>query len=236
MTNNVRDTDDGRVWGSSHCLLRKERIWRGGSKIFLPNIFVNIFASSNFTHISTLFFCKILSQSIFSRIFPTNIFFTFEPASTSTGYWFIIANTKFLTLFLTKLSWEAVFGLMRHLCCTLENELLAEFVFVFVLLFVFVFIPLIRQVCCSPVGGLQSISWWVVGGGGRCPQREVDDDPPANWRNHRTIALSHRSHSTTLAEYHLSKKGFWGLSALAIEKQHCTIPNSLKYLTFVTAK
>ena len=55
MTNNVRDTDDGRVWGSSHCLLRKERIWRGGSKIFRPNIFVNIFASSNFTHISTLF-------------------------------------------------------------------------------------------------------------------------------------------------------------------------------------
>ena len=60
MTNNVRDTDDGRVWGSSHCLLRKERIWRGGSKIFLPNIFVNIFASSNFTHISTLFFFVIL--------------------------------------------------------------------------------------------------------------------------------------------------------------------------------
>ena len=56
MTNNVRDTDDGRVWGSSHCLLRKERIWRGGSKTFLLNIFLNIFALSNFTHNSTLFF------------------------------------------------------------------------------------------------------------------------------------------------------------------------------------
>ena len=98
MTNNVRDTDDGRVWGSSHCLLRKERIWRGGSKTFLLNIFLNIFALSNFTHNSTLFFFVKYCHKVFFLECFQPIFFTFEPASTSTGYWFIITNTKFMTL------------------------------------------------------------------------------------------------------------------------------------------
>ena len=98
MTNNVRNTDDGRVWGSSHCLLRKERIWRGGSKTFLLNIFLNIFALSNFTHNSTLFFFVKYCHKVFFLECFQPIFFTFEPASTSTGYWFIITNTKFMTL------------------------------------------------------------------------------------------------------------------------------------------
>ena len=197
MTNNVRDTDDGRVWGSSHCLLRKERIWRGGSKTFLLNIFLNIFALSNFTHNSTLFFFVKYCHKVFFLECFQPIFFTFEPASTSTGYWFIITNTKFMTLAFPNSIFDQVElrgGFWFDEAFVLHAwERLAEFVFVFVLLFVFVLIPLIRQVCCSSVSGLQSISWWVVG----AHQREVDDDPPANWRNHRTIALSHRSHSTT---------------------------------------
>ena len=130
--------------------------------------------------------------------------------------------------------WEAVFGLMRHLCCTLENERLAEFVFVFVLLFVFVFIPLIRQVCCSSVSGLQSISWWVVGAHN---VRWTTTQPPTGEttglsRSHTVPTPPHWQNTTSV------KKIFLGLSALAIEKQHCIIPlaNSLKYLTFETAK
>ena len=238
MTNNVRDTDDGRVWGSSHCLLRKERIWRGGSKIFLPNIFVNIFPSSNFTHISTLFVCKILSQSIFSRIFPTNIFYFWAGFSVNWLSIYISANTIFLISAFSNPFFDQVE--LRGGFCFDEAfvlhalERLAESVFVFVLVFVFVFIPLIRQVCCSSVSGLQSISWWVVGAHN---VRWTTTQPPTGEttglsRSHTVPTPPHWQNTTSV------KKIFLGLSALAIEKQHCIIPlaNSLKYLTFETAK
>ena len=73
--------------------------------------------------------------------------------------------------------------------------------------------------------------------GGRCPPTRGGRRPthqlakPPDYRALTPLPLHHWRNATSV------KKDFWGLSALAIEKQHCTVPlaNSLKYLTFETA-